>query len=263
MDKNIKVEIINQLSDNYCYVIYCVETKKAIIIDPAESNSVIDFLSQNKISLKGILITHHHSDHTQGIKGILKYNQSKVYSPNKNIIETTDIIKNNDELNFEFINFKIIETPGHTLDHIIFYSAEQQILFSGDALFCYGCGRVFEGTMQQMLDSINKIKILPKETQIYCGHEYTYKNLEFVFEELFESSEKEKMKEECLNRIKEYGSSMPFTLKHQIDWNPFLKCDDTNYKETIANYSKNKGKISIDTNELDFFTYIRKKRNTF
>ena len=260
---SVEIKIIKQLTDNYSYVIYCNKSFEALIVDPSEPKPILNFLDSHNLNLKGILITHHHSDHTQGIEGILKLNQSKVYSPNKNIIGTTEIIKNDDELNFEFISFKIIETPGHTLDHIIFYSAKQKILFSGDSLFCYGCGRIFEGTMQQMLDSINKIKKLPNETQVYCGHEYTYKNLEFIFEELFESSEKEKMKEECLNRIKEYGSSMPFTLKHQIDWNPFLKCDDTNYKETIVNYSKNKGKISIDTSELEFFTYIRKKRNSF
>ena len=120
------------------------------------------------------MITHHHSDHTSGIKDLLEFNKDKninVYSPNISIFGTTKLIKDQEQINFGFINFLIISTPGHTLDHVVYYSKKEKLLFSGDTLFCYGCGRVFEGTMKQMLHSLKKIKELPYNTKVYCGHE--------------------------------------------------------------------------------------------
>ena len=263
MISKIKVAIINQLSDNYAYVIYSSKINKALIVDPAESEPLIDFLKINGLSLQGILITHHHSDHISGIKELLNYKNVDVYSPNLSILETTKLIKDKDKIDFDFINFLIIATPGHTLDHIVYYSNKEKLLFSGDTLFYYGCGRIFEGTMAQMLTSLKKIKELPDDTRVYCGHEYTYKNLEFVLNELVYWQDKGGLKEKCREMIKKNGSSLPFYLGHQKDWNPFLNCDDNSYKKRIANFHKNKGKISVKSSELDLFTFIRNKRNTF
>ena len=166
-------------------------------------------------------------------------------------------------LSLSFINFLIIATPGHTLDHIVYYSNKEKLLFSGDTLFYYGCGRLFEGTMEQMLTSLKKIKDLPDDTRVYCGHEYTYKNLEFVLKELVYWQDRGAHYEKCKELIKKNGSSMPFYLGHQKKRNPFFNCDDKNYKEGIANFHKNRGKISKDASELEFFTFIRSKRNEF
>ena len=166
---DIKIKIINQLSDNYSYVIYSINTKEALVIDPAESIPIIKFLRTNNLKLESLLITHHHSDHTSGIKGLLEYKNVDVYSPNLSILGTTRLIKDKDIINFSFINFIIIATPGHTLDHIVYYNDKENLLFSGDTLFYYGCGRVFEGTMRQMLTSLKKIKKLPGKTNVYCG----------------------------------------------------------------------------------------------
>ena len=137
------------------------------------------------------------------------------------------------------------------------------MLFSGDTLFYYGCGRVFEGTYEQMIHSLNKLKALPNDTKVYCGHEYAYKNLEFALNELVIFFDKGKILSECRNNIKKHGSSMPFDLGHQKDWNPFLNCDNPNYKKSIADFPKNEGKISSEASELEFFTFIREKRNKF
>ena len=259
----VDVKIINQLVDNYSYVVYSKKIKDALIIDPAEPKPILEFIESNGLSLKGILITHHHSDHTQGISEILKKYNVRVYSPNNSINGTTDLLNEKKEIKFSFINFNIISTPGHTLDHIVFFSTKEKILFSGDTLFYYGCGRIFEGTHKQMLNSLNKLKNLPNETKIYCGHEYSYKNLEFIINELFYWKNNMAIKSKMKEMINERGSSMPFDLGHQKDWNPFLNCDDPHYKQCIADFYKNKGKINKEASEIDFFTFVREKRNKF
>ena len=259
----IIVKIIHQLSDNYSYIIYSKNNNHALVIDPSESKPIINFLKNNNLLLEGLLITHHHSDHTSGIRNLLEYKNVDVYSPDLSIVGTTKFIKDKNNINLSFISFMIIATPGHTLDHIVYYNDKEHLLFSGDTLFSYGCGRVFEGTMEQMLNSLKKIKELPNDTKVYCGHEYTYKNLEFILNELVYWQDRSAEKEKCRNMIKKNGSSMPFYLGHQKKRNPFFNCDDKNYKEGIANFHKNRGKIGKDASELEFFTFIRNKRNEF
>ena len=118
---SITVKIINQLSDNYSYIVYSNHTKKALIVDPAESRPIIDFITKNNLTLEGLLITHHHTDHTSGIEDLLIYKNVDVYSPNLSILGTTKLISDKDKINFDFISFIIIATPGHTLDHVVYY----------------------------------------------------------------------------------------------------------------------------------------------
>ena len=260
---NYHIKIINQLVDNYSYIICDDKSNEAIIVDPADEKPLLEFLKNNKLKLIAILITHHHSDHTAGIMKIKKNYDVKVYSPNKKINGTTEYVKDNDKINLNFINFEVISTPGHTLDHVVYFSKKEKILFSGDTLFFYGCGRVFEGTNEQMLNSLNKIKELPDDTIVYCGHEYTYKNLEFILDELVHWQDKGATKSKCKELINERGSSMPFNLGHQKNMNPFLNCNDIHYKQGISNFHKNEGKIRADASELDFFNFIREKRNNY
>jgi len=259
----IKIEIINQLIDNYSYIIYNLKDRNALVIVPAENDPIIDFIEKNKLNLVAILITHHHSDHTSGINGLKKNYNVDIYTPNINIKGTNKLLIDKQKINFNFIEFEIISTPGHTLDHIVYFSEKGKLLFSGDTLFYFGCGRVFEGTMKQMLKSLNKLKSLPNDTKVYCGHEYTYKNLEFVLDELVFWQDRVNIKSNCRKMIKEKGSSVPFYLGYQKDWNPFLNCNDIHYKQGIADFHKNEGKIRADATELEFFTYIRQKRNNF
>lgn len=174
----ISVINIPQLKDNYSYVV--TKNKEAIIIDPADSMSILKYIENNQLILKGILITHHHSDHTMGIEGILDKHKVRVYSPNSNIKKTTNIIKDQDIIDLNFIKIKVIDTPGHTIDHVVFYNQKNNLLFSGDTLFRLGCGRVFEGSYKQMYNSLKKIDDLNNKTNVYCGHEYTNTNLNFL-----------------------------------------------------------------------------------
>ncbi len=229
----IKVEIIKQLSDNYAYVIYSENNKDALVLDPSEPKPIFNFLNSKDLNLNGILITHHHSDHTQGIEEIKEKLNIKVYSPNINIKGTTDILSDKQKIQFSFIDFEVISTPGHTLDHVVFFSSKEKLLFSGDTLFYYGCGRVFEGTYMQMLNSLNKLKKFPNDTKVYCGHEYTKSNLDFC---LKYDPKNFFLKEKILKietELKNSRPTVPTTIREEIKTNIFLRCDDPIIKNSL------------------------------
>ena len=248
------ISIINipQLKDNYSYAI--INNKEVIIIDPAESNLVLEYINKNQLSLKCILLTHHHSDHTAGVKGILKKFTVPVYSSNKKIKDTTTIIKDKDIIDLDFIKFEVITTPGHTIDHVVFYSKKNNILFSGDSLFRLGCGRVFEGTYKQMYTSLRKIYTLNNKTNIFCGHEYTNTNLKFLLSIFPKNKDLLNEKYKINNQLLNTKSSIPFSLGMEKKLNPFLAPDADNF-----NMFKNKNNLS----NFELFSYLRDLKNNF
>ena len=142
--KKIKIKILNQLKDNYSYILGSKNSSYVSIIDPAESKSHLDYLKSNNLSLENIFVAII----------IIGFTNTKVYSPSKSIKSTTDEIKNDMKIKTKINSFHIIETPGHTLDHIILYDKENDYLFCGDTLFRFGCGRIFEGSLDQMYDTL-------------------------------------------------------------------------------------------------------------
>ena len=170
------------LVDNYAYIINDNISKAVAVVDPSEASPVIDFLKKQNLKLDYILNTHHHYDHIGGNIELKKLYNAKVigFAGDKNRIPGIDIaLEDNVKWTFGKSSVKILHIPGHTLGHICFFFENEQIAFTGDTLFSLGCGRIFEGDHKQMLTSLNKIKKLPRDTKIYCGHEYTYKNAEF------------------------------------------------------------------------------------
>ena len=175
----INIEPIKAFDDNYIWLM--TTNEGSIVIDPGECVNLIKIIEQKNIKLDAILITHHHYDHTGGIEELLiKYPYLNVYGPNNNIDSIKSRLIDGGLLNVIGIDFEIIEIPGHTLDHIAFYAEEKSLVFCGDTLFSGGCGRMFEGTYDQLCNSLQKLANLPDETFVYCTHEYTVKNLEFV-----------------------------------------------------------------------------------
>ena len=250
----IKIKVINQLSDNYSYIIYSDKTKKALVVDPSESESIINFIEKNNLILQSILITHHHSDHTSGIKNLLIFKNIKVYSPNSIIVGTTNLINDKDDLDFDFIDFKIIATPGHTLDHIVYYNKKNNLLFCGDALFSLGCGRIFEGNYEQMFKSLQTLNKLPDDTIVYCGHEYTLQNYKFlksVFPGHKELSNYKKIIDERLFNKKR---SIPFRLGDEKIVNPFLGSKNNEYRQFI---------LLKEFNDFKFFKYLRNLKDNY
>src|SRR6056300_610500 len=176
----INIEPIEAFSDNYIWLL--TTNEGSLVVDPGESNSLLKTLKENDLDLKAILITHHHYDHTGGIEEILSERSIDVYGPNNDINLINVRVSNASKLKLLGIEFEVIEIPGHTLDHIAFFSENNgnPILFCGDTLFAGGCGRVFEGTFEQMYDSLSILKKLPLNTKVYSGHEYTESNLNFA-----------------------------------------------------------------------------------
>jgi hydroxyacylglutathione hydrolase len=201
----------------------------ACVVDPSEAKPIIDFVENNKINLKYILNTHHHYDHVGGnIELKEKYNLKVVgYKGDKDRIPAVDILVENNEIwkqeNFET---KIYHIPGHTSGHIAFHFFKEEKIFTGDTLFSLGCGRIFEGTYEQMFNSLNKIKNLPKNTEIYCGHEYTLQNSNFC---IANDPNNLKLKNKILeinNKLKNGLPTLPTNLGDELVCNIFLKAQD-------------------------------------
>ena len=178
----MKIQIIKCLKDNYSYLIIDETNQSACVVDPSEAKPIIDFVENNNINLKYILNTHHHFDHIGGNKDLKKKFGSTILGfkgDSKRIPEIDILLEDNQIWKAENFEAKIMHIPGHTSGHICFHFFKEQLIFTGDTLFSLGCGRLFEGSYEEMYESLNKIKVLPEETKIYCGHEYTLSNSKF------------------------------------------------------------------------------------
>ncbi len=225
----MKIEIIKCLQDNYSYLLIDEENNCACVIDPSESEPIINYIEKNNIKLKFILNTHHHFDHVGGNKELKKKYSSKVigFRKDKNRIPEIDICLDNEEIwkNNKF-EAKIFHIPGHTSGHICYHFFNQNILFTGDTLFSLGCGRIFEGTYEQMFSSLKLIKSFPKNTKIYCGHEYTLKNSDFCLKHDSNNSTLKEKISLVKDNLNKGLSSMPTTLEDELNCNIFLKSED-------------------------------------
>ena len=225
----MRIEIIKCLEDNFSYLFIDEENNSACVIDPSEANPIIDRVEKLKLNLKFILNTHHHFDHIGGNKDLKKKYNLKIigFEKDKNRIPGIDIALNDKEIwKSDKFETKIFHIPGHTSGHICYHFFNQNILFTGDTLFSLGCGRIFEGTYEQMFSSLQLIKSFPKETKIYCGHEYTLKNSEFCIKH-DENNSKLRKKISIVKKKLEKGlPTVPSTIKEELDCNIFLRSKD-------------------------------------
>tara|TARA_B100001013_G_scaffold263189_1_gene165638 strand:+ start:272 stop:991 length:720 start_codon:yes stop_codon:yes gene_type:complete len=225
----MKIEIIKCLQDNYSYLLIDEENNYSCVIDPSESKPIINFIENNNIKLKFILNTHHHFDHVGGNKDLKKKYNSKVigFKKDKDRIPEIDIcLDDKDIWKSKKFEAKIYHIPGHTSGHICYHFFNQNILFTGDTLFSLGCGRIFEGTYEQMFSSLQLIKSFPKNTKIYCGHEYTLKNSDFC---LKYDANNFILKEKILSikeNLKKGLPTIPSTVQDELNCNIFLRSED-------------------------------------
>ena len=238
----MKIQIIPCLQDNYSYLIIDEQNNIACVIDPSEANPIIKYLENNRIELKFILNTHHHYDHVGGNQKLKeKYGASVIgYRGDEKRIPEIDILLDDQETwiykNFEA---KIIHIPGHTLGHICFYFYKNDSVFTGDTLFSLGCGRIFEGTYAQMFSSLMKLKELPKNTKIFCGHEYTLQNSKFC---LTYDKNNQNLKNKIDNirvKLKAGLSTIPSTIKDELECNIFLRSDNVKTFSKLRNLKDN------------------------
>ncbi len=246
------IEPIKAFTDNY---IWCIHNKtNAIIVDPGDAIVVKNYLEQNKLNLVAIIVTHHHKDHTGGVIELKNaYDDLKIYSLIPEI--ATHLVTDGDSINIQLLDdlmLNVIKVPGHTLDHIVYYN--DKMLFCGDTLFSAGCGRVFEGTYEQMYQSLMKIRDLSDDILIYPAHEYTLKNIEFALTIEQHNLNLLARYVECLNLRSKDTPTLPVKLEVEKLVNPFLRCDKIELKNSVG--------MLNDTSE-QVFTYIRKLRNNF
>ena len=225
----MRIEIISCLQDNYSYLIIDETNNDACVVDPSEAKPIINFLENKDIKLKYILNTHHHFDHIGGNKELKKKYKSIVigYKNDAHRIPEIDILVEDGQIwkkdNFEA---KIFHIPGHTSGHICFHFYKDNFLFTGDTLFSLGCGRLFEGTYKDMFDSLNKIKSLPENTNIFCGHEYTLQNSKFCIKYDPDNLVLKNKIVDIKKKLKNNLPTVPSILKDEINCNIFLKAKD-------------------------------------
>tara|TARA_B100001123_G_scaffold78933_1_gene89594 strand:+ start:1743 stop:2504 length:762 start_codon:yes stop_codon:yes gene_type:complete len=240
------------LSDNYAYVIIDKSSNLVGVIDPSEALPIINFLKKKKLKLNYILNTHHHFDHVGGNLDLKEIYKAKIvgFVSDKHRIPGIDIVvEDNQKWMFGDSQVKVLHIPGHTLGHVCFYFEKEKIAFTGDTLFSLGCGRIFEGDHNQMLNSLSKIKALPKDTMIYCGHEYTYKNAEFCMK-YDNGNINLKNKFEKIKKLRSSNlPTIPSSLEEELKSNIFLRCD------------QNELKIKLNMKNEDDFKVFRKVRD--
>ncbi|WP_350977990.1 hydroxyacylglutathione hydrolase [Shewanella sp. AC34-MNA-CIBAN-0136] len=258
----LNVHTIPAFNDNYLWLIHQTSSLDAYVVDPGCGQSVIDYLATTELNLVGILITHHHSDHTGGIKQLQQHfnNRLIVYGPSNEPIDgLTHPLTVSSDINIEIPHLgltQVMAVPGHTLGHIAYYIDDK--LFCGDTLFSSGCGRLFEGTPTQMLQSLTMLANLPDQTQVFCAHEYTQSNVDFALHVTPNNSQLIDYAHKVGQLRSQNIPTIPSTIATEKAINPFLRC---HLNETQVAISTEYKITNID--DIQTFTLLREWKNQF
>ena len=254
-----KIARIPAFNDNYLWLGH--SNHQAYVVDPGDAKPVLNFLRDNELELTDILLTHHHADHIGGVDELIShYPNCNVFGPDtQRFPMVTAPCKQGDKIHTTATSttFEVFEVPGHTIDHIAFYSAPN--LFVGDTLFSAGCGRLFEGTPEQMFESLNKIKTLPEDTKVFCAHEYTEANCTFALAVTPQNEQLKSYYQQVKLLRKADAATIPTILATEKLINPFLRVNDEQVKESIIE----KFGLEPDSSSTKIFEHLRKWKDNF
>ncbi|MEW9796524.1 hydroxyacylglutathione hydrolase [Alteromonas sp. CYL-A6] len=228
---------VRAFTDNYIWCLH--NAAHAIVVDPGDAEPVLSFCREHGLKLAAILITHHHGDHTGGIRKLVSaFPDIPVIGPRGNHIRgITKSVAQGDTLSLPIfkMSFSVLEVPGHTLDHIAFFG--HGVLFCGDTLFSAGCGRLFEGSPEQMVHSLNKLMRLPDDTLVYCTHEYTQANLRFALTVDSDNADLKRYAQWVAEQRDQDAPSLPSTVQKEKAINPFLRYNTEGVAEAVRQHS--------------------------
>jgi len=254
-------------SDNYIWCLSDSRAGKALVVDPGQAQPVADYLESQSLTLDTILVTHHHPDHTGGISELRKlFPEVRIIGPAASPFkDASEFVAHGDTVRWQDIRFSVFATPGHTLDHIVYFTTTalngRPALFSGDTLFAGGCGRLFEGTPEQMFGSLSIIRNLPDETAVYCAHEYTLANLRFARHWLPDDKALMTFEQHC-KQLREAGQpTVPTSLKDEKALNLFLRWDDPSVTRAASDYGAKQG-LPVTT-PTEVFAAVRHGKDHF
>jgi len=259
---NYRISAVPAFNDNYLWLIDNQE--QAFVVDPGDAKPIQNALAELNLKLTGILVTHHHADHTGGVDELVRQYQVPVYGPRSvNIPQVSEPVEHHSAVSILGLNATVIAVPGHTLDHIAYFidtpnPLEQPLLFCGDTLFAGGCGRVFEGTYAQMCDSLSLLLKLPEATRIFCAHEYTTANLAFAQAVEPENQALQQRVSEVAKLRRENMPTVPSTLREELETNPFLRFSQS----AVINAAVKRDQLDTINNE-NVFESIRRWKDNF
>ena len=258
------VTAIKAFNDNYIWALANNNNEKIALVDPGDAAVCIEYIEANNLILSTILITHPHSDHVGGIEKLLEYAKTKswsvaVYGPaNERIAQLDVTLKENDIVTLAELNcqLNLLDLPGHTKGQIAYYNND--MVFCGDTLFSGGCGRLFEGTPEQMHNSLTKLANLPKNTLIFCAHEYTQANLAFALALEPKNSDLHSYAEQVKLKRQQKQATIPSNIGLERKINPFLRCQESSIIHAERAYTNQK-----KSSDSEVFAAIRAWKDNF
>lgn len=255
----LQVTTVRAFADNYIWLIHAPRDPTCVIaVDPGDAAPVQQALAANRLHLSGILLTHHHRDHVGGVANLLHDCPVPVFGPaSEPVPGEPRMMREGDHASFEHLglDFGVLDVPGHTAGHIAFTG--HGALFCGDTLFSAGCGRLFEGTAEQMVGSLDKLASLPEDTQVYCGHEYTVSNLRFSLAVEPQNSDAAAYLRDCEAKRARHEATVPSDIRRERNVNPFLRCN----RQTVIQAAEERAHRRLNPTEV--FSVIRQWKDGF